>query len=174
MDEQPFEPTYPEPEQVSGIAGEINGQTVAFGPGLVGVIRAEQDASLTRGGAMVVAAGKDVEMSEGGAGLVVSGRDFDLQNGGAWVTVIGHNGQVTNGGAIVINAGGNLDITNGGGVVAVCKQAAIQNGSVGVLLTGQANLGENTKVVLNTPQALALGAAFGTVFALLSWLLRRR
>ena len=101
MDEQPFETTYPEPEQVSGIAGEINGQSVTFGPGLVGIIRAEQDASLTRGGALVVAAGKDVEMSGGGAGLVASGRDFDLQNGGAWVTVIGHDGQVTNGGAIV-------------------------------------------------------------------------
>ncbi len=174
MEEQSFEPTYPEPEQVSGIAGEITGQNVTFGPGLAGVIRAEQDVSLARGGAMVVAAGKDVEMSGGGAGLLASGRDLEIQNGGAWVAVIGKDGQISNGGAIFLNVGGSLDITNGGGVVAVARQASIQNGAVGLLFTGQANLGENSKVILNTPQALALGAAFGTVFAVLSWLLRRR
>jgi len=174
MEDQVFEPTYPEPEQVAGIAGEITGQNITFGPGLAGFIRSEHDASLTRGGALSVAAGQDMELSYGGAGIAAIGRDMTLTNGGITVGAIGHDLQITNGGGTVLTAGGNLDITNGGAMVAAGNQVSLQNSSCGILLTRQAVLGENTRVIFNTPQALALGAAVGTVFALVSWLLNRR
>jgi hypothetical protein len=159
---------------VSGVAGEITGQSVTFGPGLAGFVRSEQAASVTRAGALAIAAGQDMDMTGGGAGILAVGRDLEMQNGGAWVAAVGHDAQISNGGALVLTVGGSLDITNGGALVTAGRQVSIQNGSCGILLAGQANLGENTKVVLNTPQALAMGAAIGAVFAVLSWLFRRR
>ena len=63
-------------------------------------------------------------------------------------------------------AGNSIPIQHGGGAVLVAGQAEVTRGAVGVLLTRHATLGEGTRVLLNTPQAMALGAAFGFVFAL--------
>jgi len=45
---------------------------------------------------------------------------------------------------------------------------------IGVAVTNQLNLSEDSKILLDKPQALLFGAAFGAVFALVRWLLRKK
>jgi hypothetical protein len=58
--------------------------------------------------------------------------------------------------------------------VLAAGQAEVKHGVVGVLRAGHTTLGEGARVLLTTPQALALGAACGLVFALVGRGLRGR
>jgi hypothetical protein len=42
------------------------------------------------------------------------------------------------------------------------------------LISSQTTLGEGNRVIFNTPQAIAFGAALGGVFALVSWLMPKK
>ena len=51
----------------------------------------------------------------------------------------------------------------------------VKNSTCGVVITGgQVHLSEGSRVLLTNTQAAAFGAAFGALFALMSWLVRRR
>lgn len=68
--------------------------------------------------------------------------------------------------------GGGLKIEDSGaGVLVVGGQAEIKHGTIGLLIAkSEANL-TDSRILMTTPQAIALGAAFGTVYALLRVLL---
>lgn len=129
------------------------------GPGFAFAVSANQDASISQAGAFGVNAGRDVEIQYGGAIAINAGGSADIQYGGAmW-----------------INAGGTVDIDYGGGwVINAAKGANLTNSTVGVLLSPKTELNEGSRVILNTPQAIAFGAAFGVVFTLLRWLLKKK
>ena len=122
------------------------------------LIRVEKDLSLTNGGAGAIVAGKDLKVENGGALTIISGKDFELENGGAQIMIVGGNMDITKGGTALAIPGGNL---------------TVNKGFVGVALAKETHLNEGSQLLLDTPRALVFGAAFGAVFALVRWLLKR-
>lgn len=145
-----------------------------FGPGFTEGIHSEKDIRIEQGGALSIQAKQNIDVAYGGALGMIAGGDMTVTNGGAWGMVSGGNTEITNGGSLMMTIGGNTEITNGGSVVMLAQNVTADNATFGVVLSSQVNLGENTKVMFNTKQALAFGAAAGAVFALLSVLFRRR
>lgn len=164
-----------EPEEIGGAAGRVEGEQVVFARGLAGSVSAQQNAQLNHSVALVSAAGQDLSMTGSLALAGFAGRDLEANNSGALALTVGGNAETFNGGALISTVGGNLELTNGGALFAVVGgQTAVQHGTLGIVLSGSVHLGEDTRVMINTPQAIALGAAFGAVAAVLGWLLRRR
>ena len=166
MDEQPIE--------MNETADEVIVEQVQFGPGFALKVDAKQDAVVSRAGALVVAAGRDMEMTRAGALLMASGRDTTFANGFSQINVVGHDLSLKHSIAGVLKMGGNAEIIHSGVLSSASQHASAQHSAIGVILAGKVELGEGNRVVLNTPQAAALGAALGAVFALVSWLLRRK
>jgi hypothetical protein len=67
-----------------------------------------------------------------------------------------------------------MSLKNAGGGIMVTGSTSLQHTTVGILLAGKATMQEGARVLLTTPQAAALGAAFGLVAALINAWLRRR
>ncbi len=157
-----------------GFAATVSGEKVAFGPGAAGKVEAKGDAAFERGGALTVTAGRDLQFSGGGALTVSAGRDVSAAASGMAMTAVGHDLTLSNSVAGMIRAGGSARVDHSFTLVSCSGQASAQGSFVGLALAREVSLGEGTRVLLNTPQAIALGAAFGAVFGLLGWLLRRR
>ena len=134
-------------------------EQVQFGPGFALRVDAKQDAVISRAGAMVVAAGRDMEMTRAGALLMASGRDTTFANGFSQLNVVGHDLILKNSTAGITKVGGNAEITHSAVLGSASQQASAQHSAIGVILAGKVELGEGNRVVLNTPQAAALGAA---------------
>ncbi len=113
------------------------------------------DVTLDRVASLGVAAGGDVRFRDGVALNIKARRDLELTDSAAGLLAVQGNAEVTGSAALVMAA----------------NEVAARGGLVGVLVSRQAHLGEGTRVLLSIRQALAFGAAFGAVFALLRWLL---
>lgn len=164
-----------EPEMLNGVAGSVEGEDVIFSGGLAGSVNAQKYAHINNSLMFVANAGQDMAINDSLAVTGVAGRDLETNYSGMLMLNVGANAEMMNGGALMTNVGGNLEINNGGALVTLAGgQVSVQHGSLGVVLAGSVNLGEDSKVLLNTPQAIALGAAFGAVVAVVGWLLRRR
>ena len=50
------EPSYPEDDQPFTITDEVSGQEVVFGPGVAGTVTAQENVSISKGGALVISA----------------------------------------------------------------------------------------------------------------------
>jgi hypothetical protein len=87
---------------------------------------------------------------------------------------VGRDLRMADAGAGILNVGGQLEMKDCLGGVVVSSSARVEQSLVGVLFTNAPELGQGNQILLTTPQAAAMGAAFGFVFALMSWLLRRR
>ena len=162
--------TLPEVRMVS----EINGEQVDFSAGFAVNVNATKDVNIQQGGGLMISAEQNAQVSYGGALMINAGHDANITNGGASMINVGGNVQMTNSGAGIMNIGGNVDLTNGAGVVMNTNNATVEDGFVGLLISSQTTLGEGSRVLLNTPQAIAFGAALGAVFALLSLIFRRK
>jgi hypothetical protein len=115
-----------------------------------------------------------VRIQEGGAAIISAKNDISVTNGGAVAMLAGGNVNISSGGAQLMAAGGDMHIEEGGGMILVSRQARVNKGVIGFLLAREAVIGEDSRVIFNTPQAIALGAALGAVFATLNFLLRRK
>lgn len=115
-----------------------------------------------------------VQIQEGGAAIISAKNDISVTNGGAVAMLAGGNVNISSGGAQLMAAGGDMHIEEGGGMILVSRQARVSKGVIGFLLAREAVIGEDSRVIFNTPQAIALGAALGAVFATLNFLLRRK
>jgi hypothetical protein len=146
-------------EESNGFARELSGNDVHFGPGAAGMVSSKGDMSIDRAVAGIAKADQNLEVKNGGAWVMVAGGSAHIENGGSEYMVIGGETEIKNGGALLMIAGKNITINQGG---------------AGILLSRQVTLTEGSRVLLNTPQALAFGAALGLVFALVSWLLKKR
>ena len=136
------------------IIKRVEGEQVDVRNSVVGSVQG-QDASLTNGMAGGVVANNDASLTQGAAGAIVAGRDMRVLNGGGSVLV----------------AGRDLTLEGGGAGLMTTQNARLDNSYVSVLLSGNTELGENNRVLLNTPQAIGLGAAFGVTVALATFLL---
>jgi len=143
---------------VSGVTAEedayIDRSLVVGGVAANG--NAETSRSLVVGG---VAAGGDAQASNGAMVAMVAGKDASLQAGYASVVVAGADVEISQAGVEVMVVGGDLKA---------------ENTFIGMVLSGNVELGEGSRVLLNTPQAIAFGAALGAAFGAVSFLLRRR
>ena len=115
------------------------------------------DITMDRVASLGVAAGRDATFRDGIALNVKVRRDLDITDSAAGLLAVQGSAEVTGSAALVLKAG----------------QVAARGGLIGVLVSRQAHLSEGTRVLLDIRQALGFGAAFGAVFALLGWLLRR-
>jgi hypothetical protein len=144
--------------QQEGLAFQVEGDRVQFGPGFALSVSANQDAQLSQGGAIAVAAGRDMHIEQGGGQVIAVGHDLKLENGaGGYLRV-----------------GGEAILDNSMVVASVSQQVDARDSMLGIVLARQVNLGEGSRVLLNTPQAAAMGAMLGAVFGLVSWLLRKK
>jgi hypothetical protein len=117
----------------------------------------------------------NLDLSNSFAAIARAEGDMHVQDSGAMTIVAGGDMQVTNGGAQFIITGGNSQISSGGAqIMVVGGEMTAQQTFVGLAITNQLNLSEDSKVLLDKPQALLFGAAFGAIFAFFTWLLRRR
>jgi hypothetical protein len=156
-----------------GFAQTITGEKVEFGPGFAASINAQQDMVMAQAGTLVANVSGDLDLQYGGALVTNIGGDAAITNGGASVMNIGGDTRLANGGAAWMNIGGNVDLNNAGVGVTVSREAKAENSVVMVNISGQTTLGEGSRVLLNTTQAAVFGAAFGVVYALLRWVLRK-
>lgn len=163
-----------ETEPTSGMTKLVSGEQVHFGPGIALQVSAEQDMILSQAGALMAVAKRDMNLTTGAGMVSVSGRDMNLMNGGAQVMIVGGNLNMTNGGAQVMVTGGDMSLTNGGVGLIVTAQTTAQKSYIGVLLSGETQISDDSRVLLNTKQALVFGAAFGAIFALVRWLLPKK
>jgi hypothetical protein len=154
-----------------GAPPEENPGRVTVRGSLVGRVQARK-ALVTGSGAGAVVAGEDATLSASFAGAVVAGRDMVVTAGGGQFLVAGGDITLTTGGAQILVAGGDVDATNLNGGVLVARRVSVERGIVGVLVARDADLG-NARVLLNTPQAAALGAVLGLVAPVVAFLLHR-
>jgi hypothetical protein len=102
------------------------------------------------------------------------GHDLQLTNGGALALMVGNDLVANNSVAVVNNMGGAAQLLDCASVVVSSPQVTAHRSVIGMLISSNTQLGDDTRVMINTPQAIAIGAAFGAAFALFSLLLRRR
>jgi hypothetical protein len=133
------------------LQGVVRAEKVTLRSGVAAAMVGSNEAQVAGGGALLIAAGNTMQVNGGGAGALMAGNSLHINGGGGWVLL----------------AGNSISIENGGGAVLGASRAEVQHGVVGVLLAGHTTLGEGARVLLTTPQALALGAACGLVFALI-------
>jgi hypothetical protein len=124
--------------------------------------------------AVVVAAGQDMEMKQSRAQVVAVGRDMKVTDGSILIASVGNDIKLENSFNMLLNAVGNVDLVDSLTPVLVGSQVTAGKSVIGLVLSRQTNLGDGSQVLLNTPQAVALGACFGVVFAVVSWLLKRK
>jgi hypothetical protein len=147
---------------------------VAFENGFALSVTAHENVSMSKAGAITVHAENDLELTNGGAGAIVSGNDIKINNGGACVMVSGGNLELTNGCAQTMVIGGDMELTNGGATLVITGgDQTVYKGFIGIALAPEVHLNEGSQLLLDTPRALVFGAAFGAVFALVRWLLKR-
>jgi hypothetical protein len=105
----------------------------------------ERDVVVNESLVVAAVAGRDMQLSDSMvAGPTVVGRDLTLEESMTGMILTGSN-------------------------------ANVQNGSVGILVAGGAvSFSEDSRVLMTGKMALAMGAAFGVVFGLLSWLRPRK
>ena len=142
-----------------GYATQVSGNQVQFGPGFAEKVTAGESLVLSRAGAVVARSEKDMEVTVSGAGACVAGGNMKAANVVTQAMVAGGSAELDN--SLV------QMVVVGGGVTA-------NHNLIGFLISNQTTLGEGNRVIFNTPQAVAFGAALGIVFALTSWLLPKK
>jgi hypothetical protein len=109
--------------------------------------------------AFSVSAEHDAKLNGSMAFAVVAGNDMTSEQSLDITTIVGGNLSIREGAVLIANVGGEVQV---------------ENSRVGLLVAQSGATLNNTQVLMTTQQALALGAALGAVFALLSRLLGRR
>jgi|GEM_PF-4920980 len=109
-------------------------------------------------------------------GLIGFSRNTDTMASiyGLGAVAASQDANVTANGAIVAAAGNDMHFVGMAGIAAAGNSITLQDARIGVLLAGDKINAADVHVLMRTPQAAAFGAGFGVVFALLTWLLRRR
>ena len=107
--------------------------------------------------ALSVSAQKDARVDNSMVMAVAAGRDMTATESMTTIAAVGRDLKIEQGGAGLIQVGG---------------KAQVEKGTVGLLIARSGVTLNNSRVIMTTQQALALGAAFGAVYALLRRLLR--
>jgi len=149
MSEEPVQPEMESEEpqlQAEAETEEPAVETVVTDHTAAASVKVERDAVVNDSGVLAVAVGRDAQMTNSlVAGPLAVGRDLSTEQSVSGMVVVGNSATVQG------------------------------NSVVGVLVSsGPVTLTEGSRVLMSTQQAAAFGAALGAVFALLSFLFRRR
>lgn len=150
------------------------GASAQRGPRLAARVDAEHDAHLKYSLAGYVSAKGDAQVNISAAGIIAAGRDIRLAECLGQVIASGFDLHMEDSAALLVKPGKNATLNHAGSVVFVGQQANVRNSRIGLALARELHLTEGSRVLFSTPQALAFGAAFGAVCAILGWLLHRR
>ena len=142
--EETFSPLEEQKIIENSVVMQVSAVQINVENSLVGAAAAESDLSVTDSAGGAFAAGRDLTFHDGGGMVFVAGGDLALSDGGGLLMVAGGEAKIENGGAALLIAGGPVTLEG------------------------------DSKVLMTTEQALAFGAAFGAVFTVFSFLLRRR
>jgi len=145
-------------EQLRGVVGgDIEGKDVTVSQSVATVISARRDLCAANSGALVMAAGRDASVVRSGGSAFVAGNDMEVESGYTSVAI----------------AGNSLRLRGIGGLLLAGNRAKVSESKVGVVISSDVRLDDNSRVLFTTPQAAAFGAAFGLVMGLVCFLLRR-
>src|SRR5512135_566519 len=111
-DQQNVETPGQEAEQPVTIMDEVSVQQILFGPGVAGTINVQENASITKSGALAINVGKDLNMAGAGALAIPVGGDLEMTNGGALVMPVGGSAEISDAITGVTPVGGNLELTD--------------------------------------------------------------
>ena len=146
-------------ETGEGSMEQPTGQTEKINEERVRNVATDRDLYMSSSLALTAQAGNDMRVSESVAGVLAAGEDM----------------QVTNSFGNALVAGGDIEMTEGNsGVLVAGKSGIVNHGMVGMIISQQTILGEGSRVLLDTPQAIAFGAALGAMFGVVCWLLTKR
>lgn len=145
-----------------------------LGRGATPVRGSESDADVTRKLVGVVKA-RDVRLTGSAAGLVTAGGNLSILNGGCGPVLTNGNVTITNGGCGPVIAKGDTSIEKGGtqAIIAAGGARIGRNAFVGVVASPKVTIEDGGRVLLDSPKAIAVGAAVGLGVALLARLMRR-
>jgi hypothetical protein len=107
--------------------------------------------------AVSVSAQQDAEVNNSMVISLAAGRDLTATDSMLTNVAAGHDLKIQDRGTVILKVGG---------------QAHVENGTIGLLIARSDVTLTNSRVLMTTQQAIALGAAFGAVYALLRTLLR--
>jgi biopolymer transport protein ExbD len=100
-------------------------------------------------------------------------QDAEVNNSLVFSTAVGHDLTSINSLETNVAVGNDLKLQQGGAIILkVGGQAQVEGSTIGLLVAKSEATLTNTRVLMTTQQAIALGAAFGAVYALLRTLLR--
>ncbi|GAP13711.1 hypothetical protein LARV_01466 [Longilinea arvoryzae] len=145
-------------DEIHGTADHVAARDAHITDSLIGAVQAEGSASITDSACGAVVAGQGAQVENSFSQAVVAGAGIEMKNSGGGILV----------------AGAGIDLQNSSTGILYSRKAKVENSTIAVLLTPQAELGQNVKVQMSTVQAIAFGAAFGLFAGLLGFLLRRR
>ncbi len=106
------------------------------------------------------------------AGLVTASGNTALSQGFAGALFAGHDATLTSSGSMIIAAGHDLELQGGGGGVLLADTVHIADATIPLVIARDLNISGDTRILLSTSQAIALGIACGAALAVTGALLR--
>jgi hypothetical protein len=137
-------------------AEDITAPTAHLRGTTAGAINAEK-VTMSRSYARSIAASEDVTMTLSGALRVDAGRDLVISGGGAPLIV----------------TGGDLQLEGATAAMITAKEAHVESGFVGLLLSRKASLGDQTRILMQTREALIVALGIGVLWPIMRYLLNR-
>jgi hypothetical protein len=175
----------------------LAGRDIDLGDSAASLVVAGRDVHLADSQALLASAGGDIDLQNGGGAVAyVAGGNIQLAHSGGVAYIAGGNIEVTNGGGAGFIARRDVQVTNGGGaflaagrdlsvtyapttwpagaLLVAARNAWVQKGNIGILISGRAVLDRDSQVLLHVQLPGLLGSAVDTALALaeglLSWL----
>lgn len=150
----------------SHASGHLEGEAVQASLSAIGAAHAEEFEAV--GSAVgFVSAGNDVTITASISPIVHAKGDIHVRQAYTSAVIAGGDMEISQAVAPII-VGKQLSIQQGGGVVLLAGEAQVSKGFVGVLLSPNATVSDDSKVLLSTKAALIIAAALFGGFALVA------
>jgi hypothetical protein len=121
------------------------------------------DAEITTSAVGAMSVSGDVEFSSSALGAVLAAGDIHLSKAGGSVLLAGKDIHIEQGGGSTLVAGRDMKIKQGGGMILVANHAKVEHGFIAVLAARDAEISEDSRILMDTRSAMMFGAALGTV-----------
>lgn len=131
-------------------------------------VEAAGDVSVERAFVGAVSA-RDVHLKQAAAGPVMAGGAVSIEQGGCGPLMTAGNVSIEQGGCGPVIAGGDVSFVQGGAQSVISAGSATigERACVGLVVSPRVTIEDGAHVLMSTPQALAFGAAAGTMIGLI-------
>lgn len=146
--------------------GTVTADDVQANLSAVGVSKSDSMTSVGSAVGLVTAEG-DVDINTSMVPLVIAKGDASFHQAYASAFIAGGTVDVRQGGSPII-VGKQLSVEQGGGIVMLASEADVHHGFVGLLVSPNATLSDDTRVLLSTKAALIIAAAILGGFGILA------